>query len=137
MTAWLSIVGTGEEGLAGLSPAARTLIETAETLVGGVRHLAMVPSGPAERLVWRQPFADTIPEIKARRGTRVVVLASGDPLWYGVGAVLLRHFAREELIILPQPSAFSLAAAHLGWPVAECTPLSLHGRPIDALRLHL
>src|SRR5439155_23224286 len=121
MTAWLSIIGIGEDGLGGLSPAARTLIETAQTLVGGARHLAMVPRGPAERLVWRRPITDTIPEIVARRGTRVAVLASGDPLWYGVGAVLLRHFPREELTILPQPSAFSLAAARLGWPLTDCT----------------
>jgi precorrin-6Y C5,15-methyltransferase (decarboxylating) len=106
-------------------------------LIGGERHLAMVPSGQAERLVWRRPLVDTLPEIEARRGARVTVLASGDPLWYGVGALLLRHFRREEVTIVPQPSAFSLAAARLGWPLAECTMLSLHGRPLDQLRLHL
>ncbi len=137
MTAWLSVIGIGEGGLLGLTPAARTLVETAETLVGGARHLAMVPSGRAERLVWRRPLADTMPDIAARRGTRVAVLASGDPLWYGVGVVLLRHFRREEMTIVPQPSAFSLAAARLGWPLAGCTALSLHSRPLDLLRLHL
>jgi precorrin-6Y C5,15-methyltransferase (decarboxylating) len=137
MKPWLSVIGIGEDGLDGLSPIARTLIETAEIVVGGARHLAMVPTGAAERLTWRQPLTDTIADISARRGTRVAVLASGDPLWYGVGTVLLRHFRREEMTILPQPSAFSLAAARLGWPVSECTTLSLHGRPLDALRLHL
>jgi precorrin-6Y C5,15-methyltransferase (decarboxylating) len=137
VTAWLNLIGIGEDGFSGLSPAARTLVETAETLVGGARHLAMVPPGPAERLVWRRPLTDTIPAIAARRGTRLTVLASGDPLWYGVGAVLLRHFPRDELTILPQPSAFSLAAARLGWPLAECATLSLHARPLDGLRLHL
>jgi precorrin-6Y C5,15-methyltransferase (decarboxylating) len=137
MTRWLSVIGIGEDGLPGLSPAARTLIETAQTLVGGARHLAMVPGGEAERLLWRQPLADTLADIEARRGTRLVVLASGDPLWYGVGVVLVRHFRREEMTIVPQPSAFSLAAARLGWALAECTSLSLHGRPLDSLRLHL
>jgi len=137
MTAWLSVIGIGEDGFAGLGPAARTLVGTAETLVGGARHLAMVPPGPAERLAWRQPLTGTIPDIAARRGRRVAVLASGDPLWYGVGAVLLRHFRREEMTILPQPGAFSLAAARLGWPLAECTTLSLHARPLDTIRLHL
>ena len=108
MKPWLSVIGIGDDGLAGLSPAARTLVETAETLVGGTRHLALVPRGGAERLRWRQPLADTIADIGARRGTRVAVLASGDPLWYGVGSMLLRHFRREEMTILPQPSAFSL-----------------------------
>jgi precorrin-6Y C5,15-methyltransferase (decarboxylating) len=137
MTPWLSLIGIGDDGLAGLSPTARTLVESAETLVGGTRHLAMVPGGGAERLPWRQPLGDTIADIAARRGIRVAVLASGDPLWYGVGTLLLRHFHREEMTIVPQPSAFSLAAARLGWALAECMLLSLHGRPLDGLRLYL
>src|SRR5205823_9127181 len=111
---------------------ARTLVETAQTLVGGSRHLAMVPQGGAERLLWRRPLADTLADIEARRGMRLAVLASGDPLWYGVGVVLLRHFRREEMTIVPQPSAFSLAAARLGWAVADCAALSLHARPLDS-----
>jgi len=137
MMPWLSVVGIGEDGVAGLNPTARTLVDTAETLVGGARHLALVPPAAAERLFWRRPLTDTISDIVARRGTRVAVLASGDPLWYGVGSVLLRHFRRDEMTIVPQPSAFSLAAARLGWPVADCTALSLHARPLDSLRLHL
>ena len=137
MKPWLSVIGIGEDGLPGLSAAARTLVETAETLVGGARHLAMVAPGNAERLLWQHPLTDTLAAVAARRGSRVTVLASGDPLWYGVGTLLVRHFPREEMTILPQPSAFSLAAARLGWPIAECAMLSLHGRPLDALRLHL
>ena len=137
MKPWLAVVGIGEDGLAGLSAAARTLVETAETLVGGERHLAMVPLGSAERLVWQRPLTDTIGAIAARHGSRVTVLASGDPLWYGVGAVLARHFPRDEMTILPQPGAFSLAAARLGWAIADCAVLSLHARPLDTLRLHL
>jgi precorrin-6Y C5,15-methyltransferase (decarboxylating) len=134
---WLSIVGIGENGIAGLNAAARTLVDTAEILVGGERHLAMVPSGGGERLTWQRPFSDTIGAIAARRGRRVVVLASGDPSWYGVGAVLARHFPIGEMTILPHPGAFSLAAARLGWAIADCVVLSLHGRPVDTLRLHL
>ena len=137
MKPWLSIVGIGENGIAGLNAAARTLVDTAEILVGGERHLAMVPSGGGERLTWQRPFSDTIGAIAARRGRRVVVLASGDPSWYGVGAVLARHFPIGEMTILPHPGAFSLAAARLGWAIADCTVLSLHGRPVDTLRLHL
>lgn len=136
-TPWLSVIGIGEDGLAGLSGAARTLVDTAELLVGGARHLAMVPPGTAERLEWPQPLSAAIPAIAARRGRRVAVLASGDPMWYGVGAMLARTFDREEVTVLPQPGAFSLAAARLGWPLADCALVSLHGRPLDALRLHL
>jgi precorrin-6B C5,15-methyltransferase / cobalt-precorrin-6B C5,C15-methyltransferase len=137
MTAWLSVIGIGEDGPAGLSAAARALIDAAALLVGGERHLALLPDAKAERLAWRQPLADTMTEIAARRGTPVVVLASGDPLFYGVAATLLRHFAAAELTVLPQPSAFSLAAARLLWPLEGCITLSLHGRPVEALRLHL
>ena len=137
MNRWLSVVGIGEDGLAGLSPAARALIETAEFLVGGERHLAMAPPGPAERIRWVRPLADTLNTIEQCRGRRVTVLASGDPLWYGVGVLLAHHFNPEEMTILPHAGAFSLAAARLGWAIADCGCLSLHGRPLDSLRLHL
>jgi precorrin-6B C5,15-methyltransferase / cobalt-precorrin-6B C5,C15-methyltransferase len=134
---WLTVIGIGEDGLDGFSRAARTLVEQAEVLVGGERHLALVPQDRAERIAWRQPLAESLPEIAAQEGRRVVVLASGDPLWYGVGALLLRRFGREAMLVLPAPSAFSLAAARMGWPLAECTPLTLHGRPLARLALFL
>ncbi len=137
MTAWLSVIGIGEDGLAGLSAAARALIDAATLLVGGERHLALVPDAKAQRLAWRQPLAATLAEIEARRGAPVVVLASGDPLCYGVATTLARHFPAAEMTVLPQPSAFSLAAARLLWPLEDCVTLSLHGRPVEALRLHL
>jgi len=134
---WLAVVGIGEDGVAGLAPVGRALIETAEVLVGGVRHLGMVSQGDAERLVWERPLDRTIEAIAQRRGRNVTVLASGDPLWYGVGVTLARCFPPAEMTIVPQPSAFSLAAARLGWPVADCATITLHGRPLDTLRLHL
>ena len=137
MSAWLTVVGIGEEGLAGLAPAARTLVETAEVLVGGARHLALAPAGTAEQILWEKPFGATLARIEAQRGRRVVVLASGDPMCYGVGAMLARRFTPSDMIVLPQPSAFSLAAARLLWSLADCVTLTLHGRPLDRLRLHL
>jgi precorrin-6Y C5,15-methyltransferase (decarboxylating) len=134
---WLAVIGVGEDGIIGLSPTARALVDTAEVLVGGARHLDMVAKTGAERIVWERPLRATIDAIAARRGRRVVVLASGDPMWYGIGATLTRHFEREQMAIMPQPSAFSLAAARLGWPLADCTTITLHGRPLDNLRLHL
>ena len=101
MTKWLSIVGLGEDGLAALAPAARSLIDTAEVLVGGRRHLAMVPAEAderRERLAWPSPFDALADEIAARRGRRVCVLATGDPMNYGVGARLARRFPIEDMI---------------------------------------
>jgi precorrin-6B C5,15-methyltransferase / cobalt-precorrin-6B C5,C15-methyltransferase len=134
---WLAVVGIGEDGLAGLAPAAGALVETAEVLVGGARHLDMVSDTGAERIMWERPLDLTIDAIAARRGRRVTVLASGDPMWYGIGVSLTRRFALQEMTIVPQPSAFSLAAARLGWPLADCAAVTLHGRPLDMLRLQL
>jgi precorrin-6Y C5,15-methyltransferase (decarboxylating) len=128
MSRWLTIIGLGEEGLEGLTPATRTLIAQAETLVGGERHLAKIPNGAAERLTWASPLKLTIDEILKRRERRVVVLATGDPLWFGIGVTLLRAVPAEETWIVPGVSAFALAAARLGWPLAEVECLTLHGR---------
>ncbi|MFC2253181.1 precorrin-6y C5,15-methyltransferase (decarboxylating) subunit CbiE [Labrys portucalensis] len=138
---WLSIVGIGEDGMAGLSPLAAAVVAGAELLVGGARHLAMVPDGaaerPAERLAWPSPLTDAIGPIRAARGRRVVVLASGDPFLWGVGATLARFIPPEEIACHPAPSSFSLAAARLGWAQQDCALISLHGRPFETLVPHV
>jgi precorrin-6Y C5,15-methyltransferase (decarboxylating) len=134
---WLTLVGIGEDGLDGLSPVARRLVDGAEVLVGGERHLALAGAHKAEKLVWRSPLVATFDDIAARRGRRVVVLASGDPMWFGVGATLAGRFPPQEMTVVPHPGAFSLAASRLGWPLAEVTALTLHARPLERLALHL
>ncbi|PKU21733.1 precorrin-6y C5,15-methyltransferase (decarboxylating) subunit CbiE [Telmatospirillum siberiense] len=134
---WLSVVGIGEDGLEGLSPIARRIVETAEVLAGGERHLALVPEGPADRLAWTAPFADNLDRLAAFRGRKVCVLASGDPMWFGVGATLARRFGAEEMEIVPHPGAFSLAAARLGWALHETCCLSIHGRAFETVLRHL
>ncbi|MBI3505956.1 MAG: precorrin-6y C5,15-methyltransferase (decarboxylating) subunit CbiE [Proteobacteria bacterium] len=137
MNAWLCVIGIGEDGLDGLPAAARATIDAAEVLVGGKRHLAFVPANAAERIVWDNPLAATLDAIAACKGRRVAVLVSGDPMWFGAGATLARRFAPGEMRILPHVSSFALAAARLAWPLAECAAISLHGRPLAALALHL
>jgi precorrin-6Y C5,15-methyltransferase (decarboxylating) len=134
---WLSIVGIGEDGLDGLSPAARRLIAQASLIIGGARHLKLAALAGERILAWPSPIDDAMPAIVARRGEPVCVLASGDPFFYGVGALLMRHIAPEEMICLPAPSAFSLAAARLGWSLQDCVTLSLHGRALEAILPHL
>jgi precorrin-6B C5,15-methyltransferase / cobalt-precorrin-6B C5,C15-methyltransferase len=137
MKPWLAIIGIGDDGFAGLSAAARALIASAELVVGGARHLALVPVGNETRLTWDTPLAGTIARLAEWRGRRVVVLASGDPMCYGVGVILARNVDRAEMSVLPQPGAFSLAASRLAWPLAECETMTLHGRPLAQLALHL
>jgi len=135
---WLSIVGIGEDGVEGLSPVARGLISGAKIVFGGKRHLAL--AGPLIRGAarpWPNPLESGIDEILAQRDQDVCVLASGDPFLYGVGSVLTRHVEARDMLVVPAPSAFSLAAARLGWALPETTLLSLHGRALDLVRPHL
>ena len=135
---WLSVVGIGEDGAGGLSPHARALVEGAELVFGGRRHLALAASllrGAARP--WPSPFEEGVRAVLAARGRRVCVLASGDPFLHGVGGTLARRVPPEEMRVVAAPSAFSLAAARLGWPLAEVTALSLHNRPAALLRPHL
>jgi precorrin-6Y C5,15-methyltransferase (decarboxylating) len=135
---WLSIVGIGEDGLDGLTPVARELIGSAEIVFGGRRHLALAAPllrGPPRP--WPNPFDGAAEEVSSHRGRQVCVLASGDPFNYGVGAVLARRIDPREMLVVPAPSAFSLAAARLGWSLPDTVLLSLHGRSLDLIRPHL
>lgn len=126
---WLSIVGIGEDGLDGLSLVARSLIDQAKLLIGGERHLAMLSQDdPREKLIWTSPIEASINEIICRRGQSVCVLASGDPMCYGIGVTLNRRIPVAEMTVVPAPSAFSLACARLGWSLMEVETLSLCGR---------
>jgi precorrin-6B C5,15-methyltransferase / cobalt-precorrin-6B C5,C15-methyltransferase len=137
MQPWLHVVGIGDGGLASLSATARAIVESGEVLVGGQRHLDMVGDHPGERLRWGCPLEATIDELEALRGRRVVVLASGDPMCFGVGELLVRRFDLSELRIVPAPSAFSLVCARLGWSLMQAVCLSAHSRPLANVRRHV
>lgn len=128
---WLHIIGIGEDGIDGLSSAARAALEQAETIIGGDRHHALAPGITAERLSWPHPFDALIDEITARRGTRLVILATGDPLWYSIGARVAKAVPPGEITYHPQLSAFQWAAARMGWSLADAETLTAHGRPAE------
>ena len=131
---WLTLVGIGEDGVDGLSGAARALIGAATLVVGGARHLALAEGLiRGERMAWPSPMADGYAAILERAGSDVVVLASGDPFCFGVGSVLAGLVPAGELACVPAPSAFSLAAARLGWAQQDVTTVSFCGRPIEAV----
>lgn len=135
---WLSLIGIGEDGLAGLSDAAKALLQAAELVVGGKRHLMLARDAiRGKSLTWPSPIGDAFPEIAAQRGRPIAVLASGDPFFYGVGKQLTAVVPADEILCLPQPSAFSLAAARLGWALQDTALVSLHGRPLEAVIRHL
>lgn len=134
---WLGVVGIGEDGLDGLTPAALRLVTQAAFVVGGRRHLALAGPLEAKTMTWPSPIDNALDIIEAHRGRSVCVLASGDPFFFGVGAMLMRRFAADEMICVPAPSAFALAAARLGWSEQDCALITLHGRPLEAIIPHL
>ena len=133
MSVWLNIIGVGEDGIEALPRALQTLIEHAELIVGGERHLAMAPHARAEKKSWASPLSLTLDDIWSRRGKPVVVLATGDPMHFGIGVALAKRVPAEEMAVHPHISAFSLAAARMRWPLADTECLTIHGRPLELL----
>jgi precorrin-6Y C5,15-methyltransferase (decarboxylating) len=133
----MTIVGVGEDGPDGLPPASHRALAEAEVVMGSARHLALLPGVGAERIEWPVPFAAGLPILMSLKGRRVAVLASGDPFWFGAGAVIARELPPGEWRALPAPSTFSLAAARLGWPVERTLCMGLHALPLARLKPHL
>ena len=127
---WLTIIGIGEDGLAGLSEASRNALDRAETVFGGERHLKLARvDGRGQP--WPVPFDTAC--VLLRRGRPTAVLASGDPFWHGAGGSLAGQLAPDEWVAHPSPSTFSLAAARLGWPLESTTCIALHAAPFERL----
>src|SRR6202046_1179451 len=133
---WPAVVGIGEDGVEGLTPAARRLVAQAALVVGGKRHLALAGPLKGETLIWPSPIENALEVIETHRGRSVCVLASGDPFFFGVGAMLARRFSACEMISVPAPSAFALAASRLGWSQQDCALLTLYRRPLAAIISH-
>lgn len=130
---WLHIVGIGEDGMAGLAPATRAVVEAAEVIIGGDRHHELSEGVTARRISWPSPFDALIDTLHRLKGRRVVVLATGDPLWFSVGARIGRAIAHSDIVYHPQISAFQLASARMGWSLADVETLTVHGRPVEQM----
>jgi precorrin-6Y C5,15-methyltransferase (decarboxylating) len=138
MSPWLTVVGIGEDGWRGLSRHARQALLAADTIFGGARHLALLPARiGGERHAWPTPFTIApVLEYRCER-KRVCVLASGDPMMFGVGSTFARELAADEFCVMPAPSSLSLAAARLHWGLQDVAVVSLVGRPVTALETQL
>lgn len=137
MTAWLHIIGIGEDGPDGLPTAARVCIASADYIVGGKRHHALIGDCKAKRINWPSPFNALLSDLRALSGKKVVVLATGDPLWFSVGNRIAEAFDPNEIRFYPHVSAFQMAAASLGWAMQDVNCLSVHGRPLERIKPHL
>ena len=128
---WLCLIGMSDDSAAGLAPASVDAIAQAEVIFGGPRHLELVGAGERGQ-PWPIPFS--VDPVLAMRGKPVVVLASGDPFWFGAGGSLSAHLELHEWRVIAAPSTFSLVAGHLGWRIEEITCHGLHAAPFAQLR---
>ena len=134
----ITVIGIGEDGYDGLSPMARSTLENAQIIFGGTRHIAMLPgTNTATQNKWITPFEANLPMIEDCLEQNPVVLASGDPMYFGVGNTLIKYFGSEPIYAIPAPSSISLAASRLGWALADCDVITLHGRAPEGIRSHL
>jgi precorrin-6B C5,15-methyltransferase / cobalt-precorrin-6B C5,C15-methyltransferase len=132
----VTVTGIGADGWAGLSPRAQAAIEQAGVVVGAPRQLALLPDSVAgRRIPLPSPLLPGLSElVESHARARLVVLASGDPMFYGIGSTLVRLVGADCVTVLPHPSSVSLAAARLGWPVDDVDVVSLVGRPLELLQ---
>jgi precorrin-6Y C5,15-methyltransferase (decarboxylating) len=150
VTPWLTIVGIGEGGVMALPGSAQALIAGSAVVLGPERLLAGLPpsgtlplvgnAGEGEsqkRIAWTSPLSAMLDQVRSLRGTGTVILATGDPMWFGIGATLANHLPPDEFTVIPHPAAFQLAAARLRWPLQHVATLSLHGRAVEAIHPHL
>ena len=162
MTPWLTIIGVGEGGLGALPATLREKIASAKTVLGPERLLMPLttdiaaPSSPSplrggtarsakggglphpqSLIPWRAPLDAMLARVEARRGTPTIILATGDPMWFGIGATLTKHLDAGEFEVHPHASAFQLAAAKMRWPLQHLATISLHGRAVETLHPHL
>ncbi|MFK7902558.1 MAG: precorrin-6y C5,15-methyltransferase (decarboxylating) subunit CbiE, partial [Nitratireductor sp.] len=129
-THWLSIIGIGDDGLDGLSAQARSALQEADKIIGGERHHSLTSEFKGERISWPSPFDVMLDVLEKSRHQKVVVLATGDPLWYSVGTRILKSIRPEEIKFFPQISAFQWASARMQWSMADCNCLTVHGREV-------
>ena len=138
---WLRVIGIGEDGWEDLTSDARALLYESEVLLGGERHLLMVPDDfNGELIFWESPMKESITKILSWRpsecspGKKVSVMASGDPLCYGIGAKLLKHIPISEVCIKPSLSTFSLICSRIGWSLPDLETLTIHGSPLEMIQ---
>jgi len=125
---WLHVIGLGEQGTKTLSPKVKTLLAEARHILGPKRLLAMLNNGQAQKILWKPPFSSMLEQVFARRGSPTIILASGDPNWFGIGASLARYLKPDEYSLHPAISSLQLAASRMKWPLQDVKTISLHGR---------
>lgn len=127
----ITIIGVTEAGCMVLAPDALACIKAADHIFASKRfHATIDTDGIIES--WPTPFSDLTTKLEATDGN-IVILATGDPLWFGVGASLVTHFGHDRCVIMPAVSGFQMAASRMRWPLADCETVTVHGRPVTGI----
>ncbi|QIX27740.1 precorrin-6y C5,15-methyltransferase (decarboxylating) subunit CbiE [Nocardioides sp. JQ2195] len=135
MSSAVTVIGIGADGWPGLPAAQRERVLRAEVVLGGDRHLAMLPDAPGQvRESWPSPLRDGLPALLWKHdGKRVVALASGDPFVSGIGGTLVELLGRGAVAVEPAVSSVALARARMGWDAEMVEVVSLVGRDVHAV----
>lgn len=133
------VVGIGADGWEGLSPAQRGRIEQAEVVLGGRRHLDLLPDLPGQRREpWPSPLREGLPALLGSLGAAdVVALASGDPLVSGIASTLVDVVGADQVEVVPALSSVTLARAAMRWPAESHATVSVVGRDVALVRREL
>jgi precorrin-6B C5,15-methyltransferase / cobalt-precorrin-6B C5,C15-methyltransferase len=133
----VTVVGIGADGWPGLAPPARTALEKAAVVLGAPRQLDLLPASiTADGEPWPSPLMPALPGLLERHArAELVVLASGDPMFFGIGSTVLR--LRPDAVVVSHPSSLALAAGRLGWTEQDVVTVSAVGRPLAAVRAAL
>lgn len=131
----VTVVGIGADGWDGLSPRRAAAVAAAQVLIGGPRQLDLLPEAvTGKRVPLPSPLLPGLEVVIGDCGdASIVVLASGDPMFYGIGSTLVRLLGADRVAVLPHPSSVSLAASRLGWALDDVDVVSAVGRPLDLL----
>ncbi|MDB4966492.1 MAG: cobL [Myxococcales bacterium] len=134
----VTLIGIGDDGCAGLTARAANAVAAAQVLVGGERHLAFFPQFVGERVVLKDKLGEALDRVaRLAEENQVAILASGDPLFFGVGALVIKRIGAAHVEILPAPSSVQQAFARVGMKWDDAAFLSLHGRSRDGLLARL
>ena len=126
------VIGVDEGGVTALSASLRARLAGMDMIVAAPRFHGDLPDGP-EILDWPSPFSHIFNILNDNAEKSLGLLTTGDPMWFGAGASLVRELGPEGVEVIPAVSGMQMAAARLGWPLARCEVVSVHGRPAGSL----
>lgn len=134
----ITVIGIGEDGCKGLSSRAMNAVAGARVLAGGERQLAFFPEFEGERVILKTGIGKALERIaELAEEANVCVLASGDPMFYGIGSLVVAKCGAEHVEVIPQPSSAQWAFARAGISAEDAAVISLHARPREGFLTRL